>query len=136
MIIIDELSFKFVENEGLKTFMEISLPQFQILSRQTGEFMHLSCCTHILNLIVSDGLKEISHAITKIRACCKYVRSSSRLALFKSIDEDLKLPSKQYVILDVLTRWNSCYFMLEVAEKFERYLFVYRGSKFYISSFE
>ena len=47
--------------------------------------MHMRCSVHILNLIVSDGLKEIDQSIRKIRATCKFVKSSpSRFASFKS----------------------------------------------------
>jgi hypothetical protein len=38
------------------------------------EFFHICCCTHILNLIVQDGLKEIIDAIQKIRYSVKYFR--------------------------------------------------------------
>jgi hypothetical protein len=31
-----------------------------------GEFFHIRCCAHILNLIVQDGLKEIDSALQKI----------------------------------------------------------------------
>jgi hypothetical protein len=39
-----------------------------------GEFFHIRCCAHILNLIVQDGLKEIDSALQKIRDNVKYVR--------------------------------------------------------------
>jgi hypothetical protein len=32
----------------------------------SGEFFHLRCCAHILNLIVQDGLKEIDGALKKL----------------------------------------------------------------------
>lgn len=35
MIIVDELPFSFVENEGFKSFMRVTVPQFQIPSRRT-----------------------------------------------------------------------------------------------------
>ncbi|KAL0311245.1 UNVERIFIED_CONTAM: hypothetical protein Sangu_2419200 [Sesamum angustifolium] len=35
MIIMDELPFKFVENEGFRQFISLALPQFVILSRTT-----------------------------------------------------------------------------------------------------
>ena len=41
-----------------------------------GEFFHLRCCAHILNLVVQDGLKEIDVVVQKIRESMKYVRSS------------------------------------------------------------
>jgi hypothetical protein len=39
-----------------------------------GEFFHLRCCAHILNLIIQDGLKEIDGALQKARDCVKYVK--------------------------------------------------------------
>ena len=32
-----------------------------------GEFMHMRCCAHILNLIVQSGLKSIHESIAKVR---------------------------------------------------------------------
>jgi hypothetical protein len=36
-----------------------------------NEFMHMRCCAHILNLIVTDGLKEVSDSIVKVRNAVK-----------------------------------------------------------------
>lgn len=41
-----------------------------------GEFFHIRCCAHILNLIVQDGLKEVDSAFERIRENVKYVRGS------------------------------------------------------------
>ena len=41
-----------------------------------GEFFHMRCCAHIINLIVKDGLNEIKGSVTQIRDAVKYVRSS------------------------------------------------------------
>lgn len=35
LVIIDELPFSFVEKEGLKNFMKVTVPQFHIPSRRT-----------------------------------------------------------------------------------------------------
>ena len=35
MIIVDELPFSFVEKEGFKNFMRVTMPQFYILSHRT-----------------------------------------------------------------------------------------------------
>ncbi|WOL16816.1 hypothetical protein Cni_G25604 [Canna indica] len=91
------------------------------LTLLNGEYMHMTCCAHILNLIVSDGLKEFDNSVTKIRASCKYVKSSpARLATFKRCAEEENITGKAMLTLDVPTRWNSTYMMLDVAEKFEK----------------
>ncbi|RID58697.1 hypothetical protein BRARA_F01974 [Brassica rapa] len=40
----------------------------------SGEFFHIRCAAHILNLIVQDGLAVISEAFEKIRDNVKYVK--------------------------------------------------------------
>ena len=60
-----------------------------------GEFMHMRCSTHILNLIVSDGLKEIDLSIRKIRDACKFMKSSpSIFASFKRCAEEVSVSTK------------------------------------------
>ncbi|XP_028123576.1 zinc finger BED domain-containing protein RICESLEEPER 2-like [Camellia sinensis] len=84
------------------------------------EFLHIHCCVHILNLIVSDGLKDLESCIANVRHAVRYVRSSpNRLDTFKKYVESLKIESKSLLCLDVPTRWNSTYLMLEAAEKFD-----------------
>ena len=49
-----------------------------------GDDSHMRCCAHILNLIVSSGLKEIDNSVLRICAAVKYIRSSpSRFMKFK-----------------------------------------------------
>ena len=91
-----------------------------------GEFMHQRCIAHIVNLIVTEGLKEINGSIVAIRNVMKYVKSSPvRLQKFKVYVEREKIDYKGLLILNVPTRWNSTYMMLDVAVKlqkvFERY---------------
>ena len=40
-----------------------------------GQYMHVRCCVHILNLIVVSGLGELHASVTAIRNAVKYVRS-------------------------------------------------------------
>jgi hypothetical protein len=83
-----------------------------------NEFLHMRCCAHILNLTVTDGLKEVSDSIVKVRNAVKYVKSSpSRFEKFKACMETEKIQFKGLLCLDVPTRWNSTYKMLEAAEK-------------------
>ncbi|RZB43165.1 putative AC transposase [Glycine soja] len=77
--------------------------------------------SHILNLIVCDGLKEIDSSISKIRVACKFVRTSpSRLATFKRCAKEVSLNLKAMLTLDVSTRWNSIYLMLDMTTNMQR----------------
>ncbi|KAH9767314.1 BED-type domain-containing protein [Citrus sinensis] len=69
-----------------------------------GQYMHVRCCAHILNLIVVSGLGELHASVTVIRNAVKYVRSSSmRLRTFKQCAEQVNCP-KGIVVLDCPTR--------------------------------
>ncbi|KAJ7950901.1 zinc finger BED domain-containing protein RICESLEEPER 2-like [Quillaja saponaria] len=66
------------------------------------------------------GLKEVHPLISAIRNAVRYVRSSlSKQAKFKVAVENEKVPCKGLVCLDVPTRWNSTYLMLDNALKFQ-----------------
>ena len=83
--------------------------------------MHMRCCAHILNLIVEEGLKEIDASVAKVREAVRYVKSSpNRNQTFRSFMERLGMESNSLLCLDVPTRWNSTYLMLEIAKKFEK----------------
>jgi len=83
-----------------------------------NQFMHVRYCAHILNLIVSDGLKEVDESIVKIRSAVKYVKSSpQRFENFKYCMERENIAFKGLLCFDVPTRWNSTFKMLEGAEK-------------------
>uniref|UniRef100_A0A3Q7I5B0 HAT C-terminal dimerisation domain-containing protein n=1 Tax=Solanum lycopersicum TaxID=4081 RepID=A0A3Q7I5B0_SOLLC len=86
-----------------------------------GKHLHVRCMAHILNLIVQDGLKEIGPSIKKVRQMVKYVRSSSsRARNFLKCVETQKIECDKMLSLDVPTRWNSTYLMLDTVEKFEK----------------
>ncbi|XP_074328028.1 zinc finger BED domain-containing protein RICESLEEPER 2-like [Apium graveolens] len=60
-------------------------------------------------------------SIAAIRTSVRYIRSSpSRLQKFRSCVEKEKIDYKGGLVLDVQTRWNSTYLMLDVALKFEK----------------
>nr|GLL25230.1 zinc finger BED domain-containing protein RICESLEEPER 2-like isoform X1 [Ipomoea trifida] len=86
-----------------------------------GEFFHVRCSAHILNLIVQDGLKVMGDALNKIRDSVKYVKGSEgRMKVFEECVETVGLQFKVGLSTDVPTRWNSTYKMLDSAIKYRR----------------
>jgi len=80
-----------------------------------GSLLHQRCCAHILNLIVSDGLKMVRNIVCKIRECVKWIYGSQyRQQNFEDavIGSCSELKSSLRPTLDVPTRWNSVYLML------------------------
>jgi hypothetical protein len=70
-ITLDNASFNDVSIELLKHQLNINKTLIC-----EGEFFHICCRAHILNLIVQDCLKEIDSTLQKIRDNMKYVRGS------------------------------------------------------------
>ncbi|XP_042973145.1 zinc finger BED domain-containing protein RICESLEEPER 2-like [Carya illinoinensis] len=126
-IVKHELPFRFVEYLGIFVLtldnassndVSVELLRTQLNIKKAlvcdCEFFHLRCCAHILNLVVQDGLKEIDHAIQKVRESIKYVKGSqTRKVKFLDSTNQMSLDSKKGLRQDVPTRWNSTYLMLE-----------------------
>jgi hypothetical protein len=86
-----------------------------------NKYLHVRCTAHIANLVVGSGLKTLNSSVLAIRNSVKWVRSSpNRLDSFKKAVEKEKLTCKGLVCMDVPTRWNSTYLMLEAALKFKK----------------
>uniref|UniRef100_A0A453LLI9 BED-type domain-containing protein n=1 Tax=Aegilops tauschii subsp. strangulata TaxID=200361 RepID=A0A453LLI9_AEGTS len=91
------------------------------LTNARSRYLGMRCVAHIINLVVQDGLKIMCHPRNRIRSAIKFVRASpTRLDLFKKCVQLSKVVSKGLINIDVVTRWNSTFIMLETAEKFER----------------
>ncbi|XP_052878729.1 zinc finger BED domain-containing protein RICESLEEPER 2-like [Gossypium arboreum] len=88
---------------------------------QNGKYLHMRCMAHIVNLIVGEGLKEMNKSVERVRGAVRYVRQSpARLQKFKECVVVEKIECKKMLCLDVCTRWNSTYLMLDTAQNFER----------------
>lgn len=105
-----------------------------------GKYFHIRCCAHILNLIVKDGLGPIDASISKIREAVKYIDGSeARLQKFINLFRNSEISYTCALWMDVPTRWNSTYTMLERALKYRPMLHRYfvemdgAGSKYLLS---
>ncbi|XP_072954573.1 zinc finger BED domain-containing protein RICESLEEPER 2-like [Typha angustifolia] len=86
-----------------------------------GLIFHVRCCAHILNLVVQDGIHVIQDVIENIRCSVTYLKKSpSRMYKFGEIARQLSVPTSKGLALDVATRWNSTYVMLEHAFVYQK----------------
>ncbi|KAF3772612.1 putative AC transposase [Nymphaea thermarum] len=107
--------------EGLRTdFVNQEIQSTRTLIVLVGEYFHIRCGAHIINLIVKDGINDMDDTILKIRDSVKYVRRSpKRLHAFKECVKAMGLDEKKGLNYDVPTRWNSTYIMLRDALLFK-----------------
>ncbi|KAI9156677.1 hypothetical protein LWI28_010450 [Acer negundo] len=86
-----------------------------------GDFLHINCCAHILDLIVQDGLKDINEIVHKIRESIICVKVSKELRQdFLECIKQVSLDCKKGLRQDIPTIWNLTYLMLENALYYRR----------------
>nr|KAJ0207743.1 hypothetical protein LSAT_V11C500259970 [Lactuca sativa] len=92
--------------------------------RSNGDYFHIRCCAHVLNLVVQDGLKAIDEGIVKLRESVKYIKGSQvRKGRFIDCVKYVNLNPKKGLRQDVPTRWNATYLMIESAIFYRRAFF-------------
>ncbi|XP_076902358.1 zinc finger BED domain-containing protein RICESLEEPER 2-like [Bidens hawaiensis] len=86
-----------------------------------GDFTHVRCSAHVLNLVVQAGLKVIEGSIEKVRDSVKYVRGiAARKCKFVDCIETFSLRCGKHVCQDIVTRLNSTYLMLDCPLAYHR----------------
>ncbi|KAL6560940.1 hypothetical protein OROHE_006117 [Orobanche hederae] len=92
-----------------------------------GQYLHLRCVAHIINLVVSDGLEERGLSVKCVREAVKWFKASPKRGdeFSKAVKAFVSPDCEKSLCLDVPTRWNSTYLMLESAEPFEPAFKVY-----------
>lgn len=75
---------------------------------------HVNCAAHTIQLVVSDGLKELrknhNNVIKICRAFAKFLRRPNIIVKLKQMGIKIKLPK-----LDCPTRWNSTFVMVSLS---------------------
>ncbi|CAN0898810.1 Zinc finger BED domain-containing protein RICESLEEPER 2 [Linum grandiflorum] len=84
----------------------------------------MRCIAHIVNLIVGVGLQEMGISVRRVREAVRWVCASpAREQNFKEIADFKKIESNKKLCLDVPTRWNSTYILLETAVIYQKAFF-------------
>ena len=86
---------------------------------QNLDFAHYRCAAHVLNLAVNKGLSVISESVRKVRSLMSYIKNSQPVR--DSLKSLCKVKGIDYLSpeLDVNTRWNSTFYMLEKWKRIE-----------------
>ena len=107
-----------VSNNGLISFIQ-EKTKHRKATILGHKYLHMRCSAHILNLIVRERLTKMDETIVKVRKSVRYVRSSSQgQCTFNLHVEKEKVGFKSQLCLDVPTRWNYTYLMLEKAKEY------------------
>jgi len=87
-----------------------------------GDYFHVRCSAHVLNIIVQEGLRVTSYALHKIKESIKYARGleARKIAFKECVIQVRGIDTKVGLRMDVATRWNSTYLMLGSAIRYRR----------------
>ncbi|CAN1318518.1 Zinc finger BED domain-containing protein RICESLEEPER 2 [Linum perenne] len=76
---------------------------------------------HIINLVFQDGLNKIGMSFRRVRKAVRWVRASpANEECFRNVVTIGKMKCKKMPLLDVPTRWNSTFSMLDTASAYEK----------------
>ncbi|KAH7677493.1 Tam3-transposase (Ac family) protein [Dioscorea alata] len=84
-----------------------------------GEFFHIRCSAHILNLIVQEGLKVAHVPLHKIRESVKYVKGSE--SRMKKFEECYWFANSTYLMLDTVIKYKRAFAFLQLNNRNYKY---------------
>ena len=116
-ITLDNVSNNDVAIQRLKRFWQIK--------DDHAKLFHVRCCTHILNLIVKDGLKLVDSTLEKIKDIAYNINcSQAKHELFFYCCKIANMKRKN-ISLNISTRWNSTYKLLQNITKYKKIVQLY-----------
>ena len=81
--------------------------------RLTG-WNHFPCFAHTINLVIQDSMISVKGLQLRVKALVEYFhRSTVATDKFKTIQLQMDISVPRHLVMDVVTRWNSTYFMFE-----------------------
>ena len=119
---------KFIDNASSNR-ATISMFENSLISPRSGNFYHMKCVCHIINLIMHTGLQKIDDCLEKIRDAIQFIVCSlTRYGEFGCFCESLNLRKRKF-LPDVKTRWNSTYLMLHSCVNYDKAITLYYNEK-------
>ncbi|CAN1160635.1 Zinc finger BED domain-containing protein RICESLEEPER 2 [Linum perenne] len=87
----------------------------------SGNYLQVCCVCHIINQVVQAGSNKIGISVRRVREAVRWVRASpAREECFRFAVAIKKMKCKKMSLLDVTTRWNSTFSMLDTASPYEK----------------
>ncbi|KAL1538519.1 hypothetical protein AAHA92_27259 [Salvia divinorum] len=86
-----------------------------------GKYLHVRCVARVVSSVVCEGLAEIDVSVSRVREAVKWITAyAPRSDQFKDLARLYRVDVSKDLCVDVPTKWNSTYLMLEAALPYER----------------
>ncbi|KAK8577806.1 hypothetical protein V6N13_076489 [Hibiscus sabdariffa] len=86
-----------------------------------GKLFDVRCAIDLLNCMAHDALEALCEVTQKIRESIRYFKSSEAThATFNELADEVQVETKKCLCIDNPLKWNSTYFMLEVALEYRK----------------
>jgi hypothetical protein len=101
-------------NDNLMDQMQDKMPLFSLMLN--GKLMHMRCASHVINLIVKDGMSIMESGIHRVRESVGFwFATPKRHERFENLVSQINIKYEKKKLLDCKTRWNFTYLMLSTA---------------------
>ncbi|KAK8497807.1 hypothetical protein V6N12_065901 [Hibiscus sabdariffa] len=142
MIILHNYPLAMVEHVGFKIFVRNLQPLFELVTCNkveadsmeiyakekqkvflycNGKLFDVRCAIDLLNCMAHDALEALCEVTQKIRESIRYFKSSEAThATFNELADEVQVETKKCLCIDNPLKWNSTYFMLEVALEYRK----------------